>query len=322
VARTVSFTVNDGLNSSNSLSANVAVTSSAPPPPAPTLSNSGAGATYVAGGAAADIAQTLAVADAGSATLASAQVAITGGFLAGDALNFTGQNGVSGSYNAATGVLSLSGTASLANYQAALDSVTFSSSAADPTFSPADGSPDPLRTISFTVNDGSATSQLLAANVAVSLQTGTSPINGKTPQVQAPLVTTSSAPNAVAPSASSIATDIASHLVGRGHILAGGFDSWILGLQTAPAVTGVGASGFIYQNVGAAAVHVSAPTPGPTSAFHTDPSLAHSDFGLGGLAAAGAMSPLSSLVHGAHLADFPITLLGAHDASILHVSLV
>ena len=53
----------------------------------------------------------LTVSDADSLTLASAAVSITNGFLAGDALDFSNQNGISGSYNAATGVLTLSGTA-------------------------------------------------------------------------------------------------------------------------------------------------------------------------------------------------------------------
>ncbi len=71
-------------------------------------------------------------------TLSGAAVSIGTGFLAGDTLNFTNQNGITGSYNAATGVLMLSGTASLANYQAALDSITFS-------VSPGTGDPTPWR---------------------------------------------------------------------------------------------------------------------------------------------------------------------------------
>jgi hypothetical protein len=55
---------------------------------------------------------------AGPATLAGAMVAISAGFLAGDTLNFTNQNGITGSYNASIGVLTLTGSASLANYQA------------------------------------------------------------------------------------------------------------------------------------------------------------------------------------------------------------
>ena len=53
----------------------------------------------------------LTVSDVDNATLAGATVSITGGFLAGDVLNFTNQNGITGSYNAATGVLTLSGSA-------------------------------------------------------------------------------------------------------------------------------------------------------------------------------------------------------------------
>ena len=65
-----------------------------------------------------------------------------------DTLNFTAQNGITGSY--ASGVLTLSGTASIANYQTALESVTYS-------FSPTNGDPtgggaaDTARTISWVV---------------------------------------------------------------------------------------------------------------------------------------------------------------------------
>ena len=64
------------------------------------------------GGAAVAIASTLTLADADSSTIATAQVKIGGGFLAGDSLNFTNQSGITGSYNASTGVLTLTGAAS------------------------------------------------------------------------------------------------------------------------------------------------------------------------------------------------------------------
>lgn len=65
-----------------------------------------------------------------SASIDSAKVAIASGFVAGqDVLAFTGQSGITGSYDALTGILSLSGTASAAAYQAALRSVTYSNSA-------------------------------------------------------------------------------------------------------------------------------------------------------------------------------------------------
>ena len=47
-------------------------------------------------------------------------------------LGFTNQNGITGSYNAATGVLTLTGSATLANYQAALRSVTYSNTQRQP----------------------------------------------------------------------------------------------------------------------------------------------------------------------------------------------
>ena len=55
------------------------------------------------------------------------------GFFAGDTLNFTNQNGITGSYDGGTGVLTLTGTDTLAHYQAALRSITFSSARDNPT---------------------------------------------------------------------------------------------------------------------------------------------------------------------------------------------
>ena len=53
----------------------------------------------------------LTVTDADNATLASATVSIRAASWPGTGCNFTNQNGITGSYNAATGVLTLSGTA-------------------------------------------------------------------------------------------------------------------------------------------------------------------------------------------------------------------
>jgi len=66
----------------------------------------------------------------------------------GDVLGFTTQNGITGSYNAATGVLTLSGSSSVANYQSALRSVTY--------FNSSDNPSGAARTISYQVDDGQA----------------------------------------------------------------------------------------------------------------------------------------------------------------------
>ncbi|MEW5728769.1 MAG: tandem-95 repeat protein, partial [Pseudomonadota bacterium] len=73
----------------------------------------------------------LSVLDADDASMQGATVTIAN-FMAGDTLGFTDQNGITGTYNAATGVLTLTGTATLAFYQAALQSVTFSATGEAP----------------------------------------------------------------------------------------------------------------------------------------------------------------------------------------------
>ena len=103
----------------------------------------------------------LSIVDAASTTLVSGTVSIGAGFLAGDTLNFNTQNGITGSFNASNGTLTLSGTATLANYQAALDLVTYS-------FTPGFGDPtggggDTSRTIDWVVSDGAVTSGALPA---------------------------------------------------------------------------------------------------------------------------------------------------------------
>ena len=74
---------------------------------APVLSNGGNTVNYTQGGTAAVIDASLTTTDPDSVNLASATVSITAGFLAGDTLNFTAANGITGSYNAITGVLTL-----------------------------------------------------------------------------------------------------------------------------------------------------------------------------------------------------------------------
>ena len=132
-------------------------------PYVPILGGAGTTATFTQGGAVAPLDAALTVKDVGSSTLAGATIAISGGLLAGDALNFSNQAGIVGSYNAATGVLTLSGTASLAAYQTALESITYSSSGADASGAGA----DPSRTITWTVTDGAQASTPITTSVDI-----------------------------------------------------------------------------------------------------------------------------------------------------------
>lgn len=104
------------------------------------------------------------VSDADSATLSSATLTITGGFPgSGDLLQaVTAGTGISASF--ANDVLTLSGVASLADYQQVLRSVVFSSGS-DPT----DGQTRTSRTISVVLDDGSVGGQSATAEIEITV---------------------------------------------------------------------------------------------------------------------------------------------------------
>jgi hypothetical protein len=103
--------------------------------------------TYSEGSGPVQLTSNLQVTHPSATTLAGATV-IIGGFVTDDRLNFVNQNGITGSYNTGNGILSLNGAASLAAYQAALRSITYSNTN---TTTLARGT----RTINFQVTDGS-----------------------------------------------------------------------------------------------------------------------------------------------------------------------
>ncbi|MBS0473503.1 MAG: tandem-95 repeat protein [Proteobacteria bacterium] len=130
---------------------------------APTLSGAADTVGYTENGAAASLDPALTAADIDSAMLQGATVTITnkvdGDILSADV---TGTN-ITASYDAATGVLHLSGSDSFADYQQVLNSVTFGSTSDDPT---AHGS-EPSRTIAFTINDGALDSTPISSTVDI-----------------------------------------------------------------------------------------------------------------------------------------------------------
>ena len=108
------------------------------------------------------------VTDVDDTDLEGATVSITAGFESSqDVLGFTDQNGITGSYNSGTGVLTLTGTSSVANYQTALQSVTYDNTSQDPSKT----EPVPLaagpRTVAFQADDGSALSNTATKVVSV-----------------------------------------------------------------------------------------------------------------------------------------------------------
>ena len=100
--------------------------------------------------------------DTDSANLASATVTISAGYVSTeDVLSFTNANGITGSWDSTNGVLALSGSATLATYQAALESVKYQNTNTD--------NPNTSnRTISWVVNDGTSGSAATTSTISVS----------------------------------------------------------------------------------------------------------------------------------------------------------
>ena len=124
----------------------------------------GATVTFDGGGSALTLDSGLTITAGTSTTLASATVTLTSGELSSDILSFNGGTNtetfsdgyeITASYSASGSVLTLSGTATVTDYQTALDQVQFSTTSnADPT----SGGTDTSRTISWVVNDGTSSS--------------------------------------------------------------------------------------------------------------------------------------------------------------------
>ena len=159
--RTVTWVLNDG-SGSNSLSATQTETVSLTAVnDAPTVASVTGVTTFTENGAAVTASPTLSVSDPDSLTLVNATVSVGNGFAGdGDVLGFnTAGTSITGSYNAATETLVFSGIDTAAHYQSVLDSVTF----VTPSDNPTNYGSSLSRVLTWTVNDGSASSNLSAA---------------------------------------------------------------------------------------------------------------------------------------------------------------
>jgi len=145
--RTIRIVVNDGLDDSNFYERQVNVIGVNDPP----IINGRQTPVSFSGGTVI-IDNTMAVVDVDHAQLTGVVVTIDQNFVdSEDVLLFTNQNGISGSFDAGTGILTLSGVSSLANYTTALASIEFENN---------DATPSPLtRRISYVANDGLDNSQ-------------------------------------------------------------------------------------------------------------------------------------------------------------------
>ena len=91
----------------------------------------------------------------------SATISITSGFVSGeDVLSFVDTGSITGSYNAGSGVLTLTGSASKASYESALESIKYQNTNTD---NPNKGN----RTVTWLVNDGDANSAAVTSTITV-----------------------------------------------------------------------------------------------------------------------------------------------------------
>lgn len=116
--------------------------------------------SYTENDGAVPITSTLAISDVDNTHIQSAVVQFTAGYTGSeDVLSFRDQNGITGSFDATTGILTLTGNATLGQYETALRSITYSNSSENPNTT--------TRTVSFTVNDGNANSHAQTRDIAI-----------------------------------------------------------------------------------------------------------------------------------------------------------
>ena len=152
LTRTVTIQVNDGDDDSNIVSRDIDFTAVNDAPVLSAIET--APASYTENDAPLAITGSTTVSDVDDTNIESAVVSISSNFDTDDVLNFTDQSGITGSYDSVNGVLTLTGSATLVEYQAALQSISYVNTGDDPS--------DLSRTVTFLVNDGDVDSNIVS----------------------------------------------------------------------------------------------------------------------------------------------------------------
>jgi Bacterial cadherin-like domain/Bacterial Ig domain/RTX calcium-binding nonapeptide repeat (4 copies) len=125
---------------------------------APVVAASGGAPAYTEGDPATAVDGGLTVTDPDDTSLEGATARISAGHQSADELLFTDQSGITGTYSAGTGVLTLTGTASLADYQTALQSVQYRHTGDNPAV---------VKTVEFRADDGDGLGPASTRNIDV-----------------------------------------------------------------------------------------------------------------------------------------------------------
>ena len=180
---------------------------------APVITLSGSAPSFTEGSAGVAVDDGLTVTDIDDADLVSGTVSITAGLVAGDTLFFTPAGGIV-DIDPAPGVLALTGTTTLANWQTTMRSVQFGTLNDNPTAA--------TRTVSFTVNDGDVSSATVTKDVAV-VPVNDAPVLTQ-PDATAVTYIENAAPTVIAPNITASDVD-STNLVGATITIGTGFVS-------------------------------------------------------------------------------------------------
>ena len=169
--RVFTVTLNDGGNTKDSTSSTAALTAQLTGTinltavnNAPVITSADT-ASYTENAGPTGLDNAVTVTDADDTQIAGGTISITGNLLAGDVLAVTNIGNITGSYASNAGVLTLSGTDSLANYQAVLRSLTYLNSTDDPT----DNASKATRTLTYSLTDANSDAAGAATGTATKI---------------------------------------------------------------------------------------------------------------------------------------------------------
>jgi len=158
LTRTVEFEINDGNTNSNVVSRDITTN---PVNNAPVVFGIEALPTnYIENSAPIPVTSLIGISDPDDIQIQSATVTISSNYApAEDTLLFNNQSGITGVFDISTATLNLNGSATLANYQQALQSVRYVNSSDNPNTL--------QRTVEFTINDNFTASNTISREISV-----------------------------------------------------------------------------------------------------------------------------------------------------------
>jgi gliding motility-associated-like protein len=176
ITKNIEIQLDDGINTSAAVSLSVTIVAVND---APQISGSSADLAYRSLTGSIIIDDQITLSDPDDSDLIGATVSVAADYISGeDLLGFTDQNGITGSFNSVTGILNLSGTATVADYQTALRSVTYENTSPSPSAASKSFDfivSDPLTTSSsFTRTIIVASNQVMASRIDTQADVGTS----------------------------------------------------------------------------------------------------------------------------------------------------